>query len=125
MAEYDAAHGEHLGKVPQGQLVAQAPKHHEGDDVGRVLGPVQQRVGALIELLAARTTTEPAIALGGALRPLRDGLRSAFYTPHLRPPLFVRGGPIPDQVPSAKGSGASPDRTGVRGSQERDGARSR
>src|SRR3954463_13276963 len=77
----------------------------------RVLGPVQQRVGALIERLAARTTTEPAIALGGALRPLGHRLRPAFYTPHPRPPLFVRGGPIPDQVPSAKGSGASPDRT--------------
>src|SRR4051812_14679781 len=34
-----------------------------------------------------------------------------LYTPHPRPPLFVRGGPMPDQVPSAKGSGASPDRT--------------
>jgi uncharacterized protein len=110
-AEHDAAHGEHLGQVAQAQFVTQAPEHHEGDDIRRVLGPVQQRVGALIELLAARTTTEPAIALGGALGSLGHGLRPAFYTPHPRPPLFVRGGPMPDQVPSAKGSGASPDRT--------------
>src|SRR3954454_3623756 len=48
-----------------------------------------------IELLAARTTTEPAIALGGALGSLGHGFRPAFYTPHPRPPLFVRGGPIP------------------------------
>src|SRR5215207_532239 len=51
------------------------------------------------------------IALGGALGSLRHGLRSTFQTPHPRPPLTKRGGPIPDQVLSAKGSGASPDRT--------------
>src|SRR3954462_15503527 len=43
--------------------------------------------GALVELLATCTAAEPAIALGGALRSLRDGLRSAFQAPHLRPPL--------------------------------------
>src|SRR3954451_11070304 len=79
--------------------------------MGRILGPVQQGAGALVELLGARAAAEPAIALGRALRSLRDGLRSTFQAPHLRPPLFVRGGPIPDQVPSAKGGGASPDRT--------------
>src|SRR3954453_18631119 len=60
---------------------------------------------------AARAAAEPAIALGGALGSLRDGLRATVQAPHLRPPLFVRSGPIPDQGPSAKGSGASPDRT--------------
>src|SRR3954466_8550912 len=40
-----------------------------------VLGPVQQRAGAFIELLATGAAAEPAIALGGALRSLRDGLR--------------------------------------------------
>src|SRR5688572_30539163 len=27
MTEHDAAHGEHLGQIPQGELVAQAPEH--------------------------------------------------------------------------------------------------
>src|SRR3954451_15261797 len=67
-----------------------------------------------LNCLPQAAAAEPAIALGSALRSLRHGLRSTFQAPHLRPPLFVRGGPIPDQVPSAKGSGASPDRTDQR-----------
>src|SRR4051794_18178840 len=103
MTEHDAAHGEHFGQIPQGQLVAQAPEPHEGDDIGRILGPVQQGAGALIELLAARAAAEPAIALGGALRSLRDGLRPAFQAPHLRPPLFERR---PYTQPSPRWPGA-------------------
>src|SRR3954454_20738397 len=53
--------------VAQAQLVAQAPEHDEGDDVGRVLGPVQHRAGALVELPAAPAAAEPAIVLGLAL----------------------------------------------------------
>ena len=41
VAEYDAADQEHLGQITQAQLVAQTPEHHEGDDVGRILRPVQ------------------------------------------------------------------------------------
>ena len=111
MAEHDAAHGEHLGQIAQAQLVAQAPEHHEGDDIGGILGPVQQGAGALVELLATGPAAEPAIALGGALGSLRYSFRPTFHTPHPRPPLAKRGGPIPDQAPPAKGSGASPDRT--------------
>src|SRR3954465_2805046 len=62
-----------------------------GDDIGRILvGPFQQGAGALIELLAARTAPEPAIALGGALGSLRHGFRSAFQAPHPRPPRRER-----------------------------------
>src|SRR5215218_7504740 len=75
MAEHDATHGEHLGQVAEAQLVAQAPEHHERNDVGGVLRPVQHTAAALIELLATGTAAEPAIALGGALRSLRDRLR--------------------------------------------------
>src|SRR3954463_9033432 len=77
----------HLGQVAQAQFVAQAPEHHEGDDIGRVLRPVQRGAGALVELLAARAAAEPAITLGGALGSLRHGFRSAFQAPHPRPPL--------------------------------------
>src|SRR3954451_11835175 len=54
------------------------------------LGPVQQRGGALIELLAACPAAEPAVTLGGALGPLRHGFRSTFQAPHPRPPLHER-----------------------------------
>jgi hypothetical protein len=63
MAEYDAAHGEHLGQIAQAQFIAQALEHHEGKDIGRILRPVQHGNGALVELLAARTAAEPAVAL--------------------------------------------------------------
>ncbi len=52
MAEHDAAVEEHLAKVAQGQAVAQPPQHHEGDDVGGVLRPVEHPGAALVELLA-------------------------------------------------------------------------
>src|SRR5688500_11022322 len=49
---------------PQGELVAQAPEHHERDDVAGILGPVQPAAGTFIELLAAGAAAEAAIALG-------------------------------------------------------------
>src|SRR3954463_4563371 len=85
MAEHDAAHSEHLGQIAQAQLVAQAPEHHEGDDIGGVLRPVQQGAPALVELLAARAAAEPAIALGGALRPLVTA-----SDPHSKHRILVR-----------------------------------
>src|SRR3954470_16859443 len=113
IAEHEAAHGEHLGQVTQDQLVAQAPEHYEGDDIGGVLRPVQQRVEALAELLATGAAAEPAVALGGALGSLRDGVRSAFYTPHPRPPFSERRAPYPTDPASARGRGASPDKTAL------------
>src|SRR5512132_2449546 len=86
VAEHDAADEEHFGQVAQGELVAQAPKHHERDDIAGILGPVQQAAGALVELLAARAAAEASIALGRALGPLRRRLRSALDAPHSRPP---------------------------------------
>src|SRR3954470_2379676 len=74
MAEYDTAQGEHLGQVAQAQLVAQPPEHHERDDVGRILRPVQQRAGAFVELLAAGPAAKAPVTLFGALRPLRHRL---------------------------------------------------
>jgi hypothetical protein len=87
MAEYDAAEKEHLAQISQAQLVAQAPEHHEGDDVGGELCPVQSPTAALIELLTAAAAAEPAVAPGGALQPLRNGGRAALHAPHLSPPL--------------------------------------
>ena len=70
VAEDDAAVEEHLAQVAQGQAVAQAPQHHERDDVRGILSSVQQAGAALIELLATVAAAKPTVALGGALRPL-------------------------------------------------------
>src|SRR3954470_2991409 len=77
--------------------------YYERDDIGGILGPVQQRAGALVELLTARAAAEPAIALGGALGALRHSLRPAFQAPHPRPPRIlvhpsVRDGPVPNRA---------------------------
>src|SRR4051812_8844730 len=86
VAKHDAAEEEHLGQVAPGQAVAQPPQHHERDHVRGVLGVVQHGAGALVVLLAAGPAAEPAIALGGALRPLGHRGRAAGHTVHLRPP---------------------------------------
>src|SRR3954452_19718347 len=62
-------------------------------------------------MLAARTAAEPAINLGGAVGSLRHGLRAAFYTPHPGPPFCERQALYPTEPASARGGGASPDRT--------------
>jgi hypothetical protein len=53
IAEHEAVDQEHLSQVPQAEFVAQPPKHHERDDVARVLRPVQQTGATLVELLRA------------------------------------------------------------------------
>ena len=90
VAEHEAAVEEHLAEVAQGQAVAQPPQHHQGDDVGRVLRPVQHAGAGLVELPAAVTAAEPAVALGGALRPLRHRRRAAAHAVHPRPPRWSR-----------------------------------
>jgi hypothetical protein len=56
-----------------------------GDDVGRVLRPVQQALTALIELFAAATAGKPAVAPRGLFGPFRNGSRAAPNAPHLIP----------------------------------------
>src|SRR6185437_6884908 len=83
VAEHETADQEHLGQIPQAEFVAEPPEHHEGDDVARVLRPVQQTRAALVKLLRAIEAAETAIALGRALRPFPDGCRLAFRATHL------------------------------------------
>src|ERR1700712_4169493 len=40
VTEHDAADQEHLRQVAQAEVVAQAPEHHEGDDVRGILRPI-------------------------------------------------------------------------------------
>ena len=86
IAEPEATDQDHLTQIPQAQLVTQPPEHHESDDVGGVLGPVQHRARALVPLLATRAAAEPAVALGGTLRPLRNSGLAAPHAPHPLPP---------------------------------------
>ena len=92
MAEHDAAVKKHLGQVPQGQAVAQAPQHHQRDHVARILGPVQHSGAALIELRAAVPAAETAIALGGPVPPLGYRHRPAAHAFHpelpIHPPII-------------------------------------
>src|SRR5271155_3330326 len=100
VTEHDTADEEHLRQVTQGQPIAQTPEHHEGDDVARVLGPVQHPGAALVELLTAFTTAEPAVTLGRALRPLRHNRRTAVQTLHSSsPPRVRRAGTLPAAPP--------------------------
>jgi FkbM family methyltransferase len=109
MAEYDAADQEHLWKVAQAELVAQSPEHDERDDVGRILGPVQQARTALIELFAARAAAKSAVALSGTLVPFRNGCRAAPNAPHLS--RSSPAPPLPSPFPSEQTAGASSDGT--------------
>jgi hypothetical protein len=68
---------------------------------------------AFIELLVTGAAAEPAITLGGALGSLRHGLRPTVQASHPRPPRCERRALYPTEPASAKGRGASPDRTPV------------
>src|SRR3954451_17869616 len=101
MTEDDAALEIHLGQVAQGQAVAQPPQHYKGNDVGGILGVVQNATAALVVLLAAAPAAEPAIALGDALRPLRHRGGAAGHTIHSQP-SFPRPGSLPAPLQPAK-----------------------
>jgi hypothetical protein len=113
VAEHDAADQEHLGEIAQAELVAQAPEHHERDDVARILRPVQQAGAALVELPAALAAAEPAISLSRALWPLRRSRRTAALAPHPSPAPGQKGRDATGSGcrPPESRFGASPDRT--------------
>ena len=72
--------------IRTGATSAQAPEHHERDDVGRILRPVQLGAGALVELPPARAAAEPTVAFGGVIGALCHCRRPALDTPHSRLP---------------------------------------
>src|ERR1700727_638122 len=85
IAEDEPASQEHLCQIPQAQLVPQPPEHHECGDIARILRTVEHTDAALVELLAAVRTPEPAVALRCPLRPLADSRRSTYRAPHSIP----------------------------------------
>jgi hypothetical protein len=44
---------EHLGQIPQTQLVTQPPAHHELNDIAQILHTVEHTGAAVIELLGS------------------------------------------------------------------------
>ena len=85
IAEGEPAGQEHLGQIPQAQLVTQPPEPHEFGDIARILHTVKQADAALVELLAAVPAPVPAVALRCPLRPLADSRRSTYRAPHSIP----------------------------------------
>ena len=85
IAEGEPAGQEHLGQIPQAQLVPQPPEHHECDDIARILRTVEHTDAALVELLAAGPAPVPAVALRCPLRPLADSRRPTYRAPHSIP----------------------------------------
>jgi len=84
VAEFDPANQEHLGQITQAGFVAEPPEHHERDDVGGILGAVQNAAAAFIELFGAVTAAKTPVTLGGTFRPLRNRhtiTRDAPYQP--------------------------------------------
>ena len=99
MTELDAAKKEHLGQIAQAEFVAEPPEHHERDDIGGILGPVQNAAGAFIELFAAIAAAEAPITLGGTFPPLRHRHAITRDAPH-HPNLASEPTDIPPQVGS-------------------------
>src|ERR1700722_3431487 len=62
MAELDPTEEENFRQIAKAQLAAEAPEDHEGDDVGGILGPVQDVATSFIELFGAVAAAEPPIA---------------------------------------------------------------
>jgi hypothetical protein len=58
IAEFDAPDQEHLWQIAQAQLVAKPPEDYECDDVGWILGAIENSTAAFIELLATGAAPE-------------------------------------------------------------------
>src|SRR5262249_53069032 len=52
----------HLSEVTQPEVVADAPPHHQTDDVGRIVHAIKDRAGAFIEPPRAATAAKAAVA---------------------------------------------------------------
>ncbi len=49
MSEHKPALQEHLGQIPQAQLVPQPPEHHLQDDIGGIFQVIEKRSCAFVE----------------------------------------------------------------------------
>jgi hypothetical protein len=97
MAEDDAALKEHLAEVLQREAVAHTLKHHESDDIARILGPAQNAATALVELPATVAAAKAPVTPGRAVPPLRSGRGAAVDAFHpglqaalIRPGAYAR-----------------------------------
>jgi hypothetical protein len=69
MCELKAAFQEHLGQVPQTQLVAHAPEDHQENDISRELKIIEGGATSFIEGVLAGVAAEGAIAEVGLFGP--------------------------------------------------------
>jgi hypothetical protein len=64
VADLDASQQKDLAQIPQGQPVAQAAEHYEGDDVALQAGPAQREVAGVSQFRSAkevaRNMTDPS-----------------------------------------------------------------
>jgi hypothetical protein len=49
MSKHDTTLEEHFGKVPQAELVPEAPQHHQSDHIGGILQPIKRRAGPFVK----------------------------------------------------------------------------
>lgn len=87
VACFDTPQKQDLAQIPQGEAVAQTAEHHEGDDVAGQAGPIEHAAAALVELAAAVSAPEPALAPCRDLRPFRHCFRAAASTVHPAHPV--------------------------------------
>ena len=100
MAELNSPDQKHLRQITQAQLVPESPEHHECDDVGRILCPVQNTSAALIKLLATNAAPEAPVTPGRPLWSFGNLFRVALDAPHFPFPHAggsYADGPLPGQ----------------------------
>jgi hypothetical protein len=68
MGQHDATLEEHFGKVPQAELVPEAPQHHQADHIGGILQAIERRAGPFVKPLVTGPTAKAAVP---QLRPIR------------------------------------------------------
>jgi hypothetical protein len=65
MAEFEATREKYFREITKAEFVAQPPVHHEGDHVGRILGPVKDPALPPIEL---------SVTLAAAKAPISEAI---------------------------------------------------
>jgi hypothetical protein len=74
---------EHFRQIPQTQLVAYPPQHHETDDIGRVLEVIEACPSALIKLSVTCAAAKAPIPHFGSFSSFGSSCRLTVWTPHL------------------------------------------
>ena len=82
MRKLETAQQEHLGQIPQTQLVQQPAEHDLSYDVSWKLQVIERGTGSLIRLASAIATPEDGVAEIGSAVEVPDSGRLAMRTAH-------------------------------------------